>query len=100
MGFDREGSFCIKISSTPDQLKDFLDALVKWARIIKFNEVELYFGGDVINLGDCISMRNELEALHSSTMYFKGKTEYSNQDLGTFLDEWANYVANLITEDQ
>lgn len=28
-------------------------------------QVELYFGGDVINLEHCVSPRNELEALHS-----------------------------------
>ncbi|KAL6539673.1 hypothetical protein OROHE_011444 [Orobanche hederae] len=65
MGFDPEGSFCIRSYSTPDQLKDFVEALVKRARIVKLNEVELYFEGDIINLDDCISPRNELEALHS-----------------------------------
>ncbi|KAI3446646.1 hypothetical protein Pfo_003311 [Paulownia fortunei] len=65
MGFHLEGSVCIKSFSTPDQLKDFLNVLVQRARIINFNEVELYFGGDIINLGDCNSPRNELEALHS-----------------------------------
>ncbi|KAK4392616.1 hypothetical protein Sango_2039400 [Sesamum angolense] len=65
MGFDLESSVCIKSSSTPDQLKDVLDVLLRRARIINFNEVELYFGGDIINLGNCISPRNELEALHS-----------------------------------
>ncbi|KAK6127090.1 hypothetical protein DH2020_039174 [Rehmannia glutinosa] len=54
-----------KVSCTPDQLNDFLDVLVQRARIINFNEVELYFGGDIINLRDSISPRNELEALHS-----------------------------------
>ncbi|KAK6127064.1 hypothetical protein DH2020_039188 [Rehmannia glutinosa] len=57
---DRDISF-----STPDRLNDFLDVLVQRARITNFNEVELYFGGDIINLRDSISPRNELEALHS-----------------------------------
>ncbi|KAK4431957.1 N-lysine methyltransferase SETD6 [Sesamum alatum] len=65
MGFDLEGSVCIRSSSTPDQLKDVLDVLLRRARIVNFNEVELYFGGDIINLGNRISPRNELEALHS-----------------------------------
>ncbi|KAL0316626.1 UNVERIFIED_CONTAM: hypothetical protein Sradi_5540800 [Sesamum radiatum] len=102
MGFDLESSVCIKSSSTPDQLKDVLDVLLRRARIINFNEwkdfmyettdneqgspwmienfvehrndhrieiyyalVELYFDGDIINLGNCVSPRNELEALHS-----------------------------------
>ncbi|KAL0289287.1 UNVERIFIED_CONTAM: hypothetical protein Sangu_2466200 [Sesamum angustifolium] len=65
MGFDLESSVCIKSSSTPDQLKDVLDLLLRQARIINFNEVELYFDGDIINLGNWVSPRNELEALHS-----------------------------------
>ncbi|XP_012857489.1 PREDICTED: N-lysine methyltransferase setd6 [Erythranthe guttata] len=65
MGFDPNISPCVKISSTPDQLNDFLDALVRRARLVNFNEIELYFGGDVVNLKDCNSPRNEMEALHS-----------------------------------
>ncbi|KAG8367717.1 hypothetical protein BUALT_Bualt16G0102000 [Buddleja alternifolia] len=65
MSFDPEGSVCIKSSATPDELKEFLNILLQRARIINFNEVELYFAGDVTNLGDCISPRNELEALYS-----------------------------------
>ncbi|XP_011079300.1 uncharacterized protein LOC105162846 isoform X1 [Sesamum indicum] len=65
MGFDLESSVYIKSSSTPDQLKDVLDVLLRRARIVNFNEVELYFGQDTINLGNCISPKNELEALHS-----------------------------------
>ncbi|GFP93266.1 retrovirus-related pol polyprotein from transposon 17.6 [Phtheirospermum japonicum] len=65
MDFDPKGSMRIRSSSTLDQLKNFVDLLVKRARITNLNEVELYFGGDVINLRDCISPRNELEALHT-----------------------------------
>ncbi|KAL3623885.1 hypothetical protein CASFOL_032701 [Castilleja foliolosa] len=65
MGFDPKGLLRIRSSSTLDQIKNFVDLLVKWARITNLNEVELYFGGDVINLSDCISPRNELEALHT-----------------------------------
>ncbi|PIN14092.1 [Fructose-bisphosphate aldolase]-lysine N-methyltransferase [Handroanthus impetiginosus] len=65
MGFDPVCSVSIKSSSSPEQLKDFLNVLLQRARLINFNEVELYFGGDVINLGDCSSPRNELEAFHS-----------------------------------
>ncbi|KAL8467789.1 hypothetical protein ACS0TY_031142 [Phlomoides rotata] len=62
---DVESSICVKISATPDQLKEYLNELVQRARIINFNEVELYFGGDIVNVRDCNSPRNELEALHS-----------------------------------
>ncbi|GER27814.1 SET domain-containing protein [Striga asiatica] len=65
VGLDPESSVRVESFSTPQQMKDVLDVLVKRARIINFNEVELYFGGDVVNFGDCISPRNELEALHS-----------------------------------
>ncbi|KAH6819279.1 SET domain-containing protein [Perilla frutescens var. frutescens] len=60
-----ENPVCIKSSYTPDQLKDLLNLLIKRARIINFNEVELYFGGDIDNLEHCMSPRNELEAFHS-----------------------------------
>ncbi|KAL7134387.1 hypothetical protein ABFS83_11G023400 [Erythranthe nasuta] len=65
MGFDPNILLCAKSSSTPDQLNDFVDALVRRARLVNFNEIELYFGGDVVNLKDCNSPRNEMEALHS-----------------------------------
>ncbi|KAL0346032.1 UNVERIFIED_CONTAM: hypothetical protein Sradi_4434500, partial [Sesamum radiatum] len=90
MGFDLESSVCIRSSSTPDQLKDVLDVLLRRARIINFNEVELYFGGDIINLGNCISPRNELEALHSilevidkslSDVEGAGRGAIANEDL-------------------
>ncbi|KAL0288506.1 UNVERIFIED_CONTAM: hypothetical protein Scaly_2728100 [Sesamum calycinum] len=38
MGFDLESSVCIKSSSTPDQLKDVLDVLLRRARKLNFNE--------------------------------------------------------------
>ncbi|XP_057767279.1 uncharacterized protein LOC130987687 [Salvia miltiorrhiza] len=65
MGLNSESPVCIKSSSTPDQLNDLFDLLIKRARVVNLNEVELYFGGDVVNLEHFVSPRNELEALHS-----------------------------------
>ncbi|KAL1563562.1 [histone H3]-lysine(4) N-trimethyltransferase [Salvia divinorum] len=65
VGLNVESPVCIKSSSTPDQLNDLLNLLIKRARVINLNEVELYFSGDVVNLEHCVSPRNELEALHS-----------------------------------
>ncbi|KAL3841037.1 hypothetical protein ACJIZ3_025628 [Penstemon smallii] len=65
MGFDPLGSVQIKSSSTPDQLKNFLDVLLRMARVKNFSEVELYFSRDVIDLGDYTNPRNELLALHA-----------------------------------
>ncbi|XP_047946499.1 uncharacterized protein LOC125192873 isoform X1 [Salvia hispanica] len=65
IGLNVESPVCIKSSSTPDQLNDLFNLLIKRARVINLNEVELYFSGDVVNLEYCVSPRNELEALHS-----------------------------------
>lgn len=65
MGFGLDDAVRMKSSYTQDQLRDLLHGLMQRARIISSDEVELYFDGHISNLGDCISPRNELEALHS-----------------------------------
>ncbi|CAI9098515.1 OLC1v1035179C1 [Oldenlandia corymbosa var. corymbosa] len=63
LSLDGQEIMSLKSSSSPSQWKDILDIMLKRARIINLNEIELYFAGaDVYNF---VSPRNELEALHS-----------------------------------
>ncbi|XP_073317642.1 uncharacterized protein [Primulina huaijiensis] len=64
MGFDSKIQARIKCSSTstPDQLDDFLNRLIQQARIINFDEVEIYFNGD--STRNYSNPRNELQALN------------------------------------
>ncbi|KZV32148.1 SET domain-containing protein [Dorcoceras hygrometricum] len=54
----------LKCSSVPtlDQLNDFSNRLIQQARIINYDEVEIYFNGD--SASDYSNPRNELQALN------------------------------------
>ncbi|KAK9931760.1 hypothetical protein M0R45_019024 [Rubus argutus] len=62
-GFHSKEQIRIKRSSDPSWLSTTLKVMVRIARIIKLDEVELYFAGE--EQLDSYSPRNELEALNS-----------------------------------
>ncbi|XP_027176110.1 uncharacterized protein LOC113775431 isoform X2 [Coffea eugenioides] len=99
VGIDPKGSVALNIASNPDHLKHVLDMMLKRARIINLNEIELYFGGaDFSNLVDFNSPRNELEALHSVLRLIdcsisNGKVKNKNS-----LQEIRNATVNMIDE--
>ncbi|XP_071909041.1 ribulose-1,5 bisphosphate carboxylase/oxygenase large subunit N-methyltransferase, chloroplastic-like isoform X1 [Coffea arabica] len=99
VGFDPKGSVALNIASNPDHLKHVLDMMLKCARVINLNEIELYFGGaDFSNLVDFNSPRNELEALHSVLRLIdcsisNGKVKNKNS-----LQEIRNATVNMIDE--
>nr|XP_027069744.1 N-lysine methyltransferase setd6-like isoform X2 [Coffea arabica] len=99
VGFDPKGSVALNIASNPDHLKHVLDMMLKRARIINLNEIELYFGGaDFANLVGFNSPRHELEALHSVLRLIdcsisNGKVKNKNS-----LQEIRNATVNMIDE--
>ncbi|XP_051140338.1 uncharacterized protein LOC127257872 isoform X2 [Andrographis paniculata] len=67
---DNEYTFVLELAETDPfyekkKQKDFLNAFLQCARIIKLNEVELYFASDASNTMESCSPGNELEALNS-----------------------------------
>lgn len=99
IGFDLKGSVALKSTSNPDHLKHVLDMMLKRARIINLNEIELYFGGaDSSSLVGFNSPRNELEALHSVLILIdrsisEGKLKNKNS-----LQELRNATVYMIDE--
>ncbi|KAL3535367.1 hypothetical protein ACH5RR_003828 [Cinchona calisaya] len=97
--FDQNGSVSLKSSSDPDQLKNVLDIMLKRARIINLNEIELYFGGaDVSNLVGFNSPRNELEALHSVVRLVGSSVSSGKHKILNLLQEMHNATVKIIHE--
>lgn len=100
---------CIHLNAsyTAAKLSSVLDLLLQKARIIYFNEVDLYFAAsDVGQLGKFHNPRNELEALHSVILLIDNSILSSKhsqvdvlQDLRDMTLDKINALGNNIRED-
>lgn len=61
-------------------------------------QIELYFGGDIINLEHCISPRNELEALHSILEAINKSMSSENCTLKNIKQKWQDEIVDRIEE--
>lgn len=107
VGLSPDECIHLKVSYTAAKLNSVLDQLLQKARIIYFNEVDLYFdASDVGQLVKFYNPRNELEALHSVMLLIDNSilsSKHSRVDVlqhlrGMTLDK-INALGNKIRED-
>lgn len=107
VGISPDECLHLKASYTAATLNSVLDLLLQKARIIHFNEVDLYFAAsDVVQLVKFQNPRNELEALHSVMLLIDNSISTSKhlrvdvlQELHNMTLDKINALGNEIRED-
>ncbi|XP_062078629.1 uncharacterized protein LOC133783107 [Humulus lupulus] len=96
-GFNTKEEIHLKSSSDPDLIMTSLKIMLQIARIINFDEVELYFWeDDTSSTVDLYSPRNEVVALNSILRLVENSLDGQTQIQKNILQELRNAVVDMI----